>query len=369
MPLQNNTTYGTLCQAPKLEKLLRHLLDHTFKNEDASPPLCIWGSHGIGKTEIVQALAMQYDCPLIQIAPAQFEEMGDLIGMPRLVTNELAEVQTQLAPPNWIPQGEGPGILLIDDVNRADDRILRGIMQLLQSRRLISWQLPPHWQIVLTANPEGGNYSITPMDDAMLTRMLHATLVFDASAWAVWAQTAGIDERGIHFVLAYPELVNQKRTTPRTLVQCFRELEKVSDWQEQADLVQMLTAATLDREVSAAFISFLKTWQEPLLSAEHLLNAEQFDTVATQLRQLANEKVQRIDLLMLIFSRLAHLVHHSETTLSELQLHNLKAFLTLDFLPNDLQLGLAQDLSQSQRPEVVQLISQPEVARLLLSRM
>ena len=50
---------------------------------------------------------------------------------------------------------EGPGILLLDDINRADDRILRGCMQLLQNFELTSWKLPPKWQIVATANPEG----------------------------------------------------------------------------------------------------------------------------------------------------------------------------------------------------------------------
>ena len=70
--------------------------------------------------------------------------------------------------------------LTLDDINRADDRILRGCMQMLQNFELFSWHLPKRWQIVATANPEGGDYSVTPMDDAMLTRMLHTTLKFDS---------------------------------------------------------------------------------------------------------------------------------------------------------------------------------------------
>ena len=136
--------------------------------------------------------------------------MGDLNGLPVLTDDG----RTAFAPPAWVPAAVGPGILLIDDINRADDRILRGLMQLLSEFRLSSWALPSSWQIVATANPEGGEYSVTPMDDAIRSRMMHVTLAFDAAAWAAWAGRNGIDERGIDFVLAYPEIVSGRRTTP-----------------------------------------------------------------------------------------------------------------------------------------------------------
>ncbi len=77
-------------------------------------------------------------------------------------------------------------------------------------------KLPSKWQIVTTANPDNGDYSVTPMDDAMLARMLHITLNFDAKIWAEWAQATVINPRGIDFVLTYPEAVTGKRTTPRS---------------------------------------------------------------------------------------------------------------------------------------------------------
>lgn len=167
-------------------------------------PVCIWGRHGIGKTEIVETTTRERGAKLVTVAPAQFEEMGDLMGMPVVVDDGGA---TRMAPPEWVPREEGPGVLLLDDVNRADDRILRGLMQLLQNHELAGWKLPNGWQIVLTANPDGGDYSVTPMDDAMLTRMLHVTLRFDVKRWARWAEQTGVDPRGIAFVLTYPETV------------------------------------------------------------------------------------------------------------------------------------------------------------------
>ena len=52
------------------------------------------------------------------------------------------------------------------------------------------------------------------MDDTMLTRMMHLTLVFDPKSWTIWAEAAGIDHRGIDFVLTFPEVVTGIRTTP-----------------------------------------------------------------------------------------------------------------------------------------------------------
>ena len=46
---------------------------------------------------------------------------------------------------------------------------MQTVKQLLQNYELSSWKLPEKWQIIATANPEGADYSVTPMDDAMLT--------------------------------------------------------------------------------------------------------------------------------------------------------------------------------------------------------
>ena len=134
-------TYGTAAKASEIVLFLEHFIKINQKAEaegKRKTPFCIWGSHGIGKTELVEGFAESNGFQMAYVALAQFEEMGDLLGMPKIVENE-----THFAPPEWVPKQNGPGILLIDDVNRADDRILRGIMQLLQNYKLASWDLPP----------------------------------------------------------------------------------------------------------------------------------------------------------------------------------------------------------------------------------
>ena len=205
--IANLQTYGARLNSAQVEEALSHVFmsnnELTKKNPDKrGTPVCLWGTHGIGKTQMVKSFAEDHDWPFAYCAPAQFEEMGDLHGIPETwdptpeAPNSGDEV-TVYRPPEWVPQIEPDpgksGILLLDDFNRADIRILRGCMQLLQNFEMFSWALPPRWQIVCTANPEGGDYSVTPMDDAMLTRMLHMTMVFDAKSWARWAVNAGVD--------------------------------------------------------------------------------------------------------------------------------------------------------------------------------
>lgn len=374
MPETNQTyqyiTYGARVSAESVTALLEHALDSMAQSPERPTPVCIWGLHGIGKTELVRDLARARGCAYAYIAPAQFEEMGDLLGMPTISTDPALGEVTRFVAPEWVPRRQGPGILLLDDVNRADDRILRGIMQLFQNYELVSWTLPPQWLIVCTANPDGGDYSVTTLDEAMLTRMLHVTMEFDAQTWARWAERSEVDPRGINFVLAYPELVNRRRTTPRSLVQFFNSLRSLYPLHEHLGLVRLLGDAALDPETTQAFVSFVNLNLDRLPTPAEILGADDFDAMARRLDRLVHQgDTKRLDMLSVIVTRLSNhlLVRTAEPT--ETELANLQRFLLLDLLPNDLRLAMAQELTKSKRPALVKLYATPEIGQLLLRKM
>jgi hypothetical protein len=360
-------TYGAHANAETVATLIRHAFRvmESLPTGERPVPVCIWGLHGIGKTELVRGLAQELNAQLEYIAPAQFEEMGDLIGMPRI-----DDVVTRFAPPSWVPNQAGPGILLLDDVNRADDRILRGIMQLLQFYELVSWKLPEKWVIVLTANPDGGDYSVTPMDDALLNRMLHITMDFNAPVWAKWAEKAGVDERGINFVLTYPELVNGKRTTPRSLVQFFDQIRIFDDLNEALPLIKILGEACLDTETVQAFVSFIHLRLDRMPGPDQILDSPDFSQISGQLQRLINDgTVQRLDILSVTITRLNNFLLLHPEKLNELRLQNLTRFILLDFIPNDLRLSMAQELTATGHPGLMKLYAVPEIGQLLLKKM
>jgi MoxR-like ATPase len=313
---------------------------------------------------MVESFAKKNGFAFVYIAPAQFEEMGDLLGMPKIV-----DEKTVFAAPNWVPTSDEKGILLIDDVNRADDRILRGIMQLLQNYELVSWKLPEKWHIILTANPDGGDYSVTPMDDAMLTRMLHITMVFEVKNWVNWAKENGIHEDCINFVLTHPEVVTGERTTPRTLVQFFQNIQAIEDWDTNLGLIQMLGDATLDAQTVASFIAFVQNDRQLLLSAIEILDSEDFENeVENRLYDLVVGDSLRIDILATICTQLIQAVTNAHFQPTDLQLENLKLFIKLDFLPDDLRLTFAQDLVGSENKSLKAILMDAEIGQLVLSR-
>ena len=363
--------YGTRAKAGEVIAFVKHVLQANMRAEargQRKTPICIWGKHGIGKTEIVQALAEEEGYQFRYIAPAQFEEMGDLVGMP-----SIEEGRTVFRAPEWVPRQEGPGILLIDDVNRADDRILRGIMQLLQNFELVSWKLPHQWQIVLTANPDGGDYSVTPMDDAMVTRMMHITLEFDPREWAKWAEQNGVDSRGIDFVLTYPEVVTGLRTTPRTLVQFFETIAEIANLGANLGLVRTLADSCLDQNTAATFIAFVNQELRALLKPQDICNAGDFESeIGQPLRSTVMKKSLRVDILATICTRLVNYLTLAKRPLDKRQLQNVIDFIKLSYLPNDIRLTMVQDLADPAKPNsanLLPILEDPEVGKILLEGM
>jgi MoxR-like ATPase len=157
-------TYGSTLNASEITQFLEYALaqnDQLAERGERGTPICIWGTHGIGKTETIIDFAQRKGYATVYCAPAQFEEMGDLHGIPEVYdpnpeVPDSDDAYTVYRRPEWLRaaldsvDSNRPGLFILDDFNRADDRILQGCMQLLQLHKLFSWSLPPRWQIVLT---------------------------------------------------------------------------------------------------------------------------------------------------------------------------------------------------------------------------
>lgn len=370
----NLLEYGPYGNSKEIYDLLTHILDNNMQisNLDQKPtPVCIWGTHGLGKTDLVKEYAYKRNWKFRYIAPAQFEEMGDLHGMPYISESVDGKKQTLYSPPDWVPTEEGPGILLLDDMNRADDRILRGCMQLLQNYELASWKLPSKWQIVVTANPEGGDYSVTPMDDAMLTRMIHTTMKFNAKVWAEWASSAGVDSRGISFVLTYPELINTNRTTPRSITQFFNLIRNISDLKQNLELVYSLALSSIDEITANSFISFVNDDLSTLIDPSDILNAKEFNVIKKKIISLSKDDNgnKRLDRLSTICTRLYLYLIDKSYMPSENNAKNLVSFLLIDEIPNDLLMSLYMDISKNASQEIKSMLRDKTLAQFLINSM
>jgi intein/homing endonuclease len=316
---------------------------------------------------------------VFDVPVAQFEEMGDLHGMPSRhvklarkgngqpeetwVAEEVVQgwfkdgweimpsggVRTMYAPPDWVPREEGPSILLLDDWNRTSVRIIKGTMQLLQNYGMVSWKLPAGCNIVLTANPDEQDYLVTSIDSAILTRIRSVTLVHDVKEWAVWAEGAGLDYRGINFLLRYPEMmIGNERTNPRTLAQCFRDMKRIPDisHKDQARRFQVLAASLLDEQTVSTLITFLDREIELIIEPEQILAGRDWTGIEAHMKKLMGGREKRVDVLGVICDRLYAKVVQPDCKPDKESIKNFQKFLLIDDIPEDMRHNICMRLSR-----------------------
>jgi len=207
------------------------------------------------------------------------------------------------------------------------------------------------------------------MDDAMITRMLHVTMQFDVKSWAIWAEKEGIDPRGVEFVLTYPEVVTGNRTTPRTLVQFFEAIKQIPNLLNQLHLVKLLSDGCLDEETSVAFLNFVRMDLDKIIAPEEILGTGQFKIVSGRIKDLIGGKPKRLDILSVMMTRLTNYLLFSKEVITEKEFDNLRSFILLDLIPNDLRMSMAQDLVNSDKAHLKKLYAIPEIGKLILSKM
>ena len=71
--------FGKKGNSKEIKKILSHIFERNNILNDQNKrgtPVCIWGTHGLGKTHLVRDFALENKWKFSYIAPAQFEESG-----------------------------------------------------------------------------------------------------------------------------------------------------------------------------------------------------------------------------------------------------------------------------------------------------
>ena len=175
--------------------------------------------------------------------------------------------------PEWIADAKAGGILLLDDWNRADTRFIQAVMELIDRQSYISWTLPKDWHIILTANPDNGDYMVNSVDSAQKTRYVTANLKFDVDVWAQWAEGAGIDTRCINFLLLHPELVTQE-TNARSITTFFNAISSFDSFEDNLSMIQMIGEGSVGDAFASMFTTFINNKLDKLVTPKDLLTHE-----------------------------------------------------------------------------------------------
>lgn len=190
--------------------------------EKAGITLMIWGKHGLGKSAIVQQVAVENKMGIVNMRLSQMEA-SDIRGMP----DKDDEGRTVYRPPAELPRGDmtwdeaqslvqkekdpakqatlaeqvqsriESGILFLDESFRAQDDVQQAIFELVYDKKVGQYVLPPKWSIVCANNPLEGYHTNGFTDPAFLDRFCHITLSDGdqtAEAWVDYMVDAHEDD-------------------------------------------------------------------------------------------------------------------------------------------------------------------------------
>jgi len=313
----------------ELKGFIRHMVKNNqhIQSEGKVPvAINIEGDAGLGKTSAILQLGKELGMEVVKLNLSQIEELGDLVGFPVkefLVKNQegkqrwiteaqvpaamkagytVADKRMSHAAPEWI-QGKGEGgFLILDDYTRADHRFMQATMEILDRQEYVSWKLPKNWHVILTTNPDNGDYNVTSLDVAQKTRFISVEMKYDVNVWAKWAEKASIDGRCINFMLMHPELVTQ-RVNPRSITTFFNGISSIPKFEDELPLVQMIGEGSVGTDFSSMFTMFINNKLDKMISPEDLLTKDEAYVKGALLASVGEGDDFRADLSSVIATR------------------------------------------------------------------
>jgi len=356
----------------ELKEFLNHIITnnrHLQENGKGPVSVEVIGESGIGKTSSIVQLAEELDLNFVKLNLAQIEEIGDLVGFPirqfemsdgtdtmfvdeHLVEDKRSEGfkatgrnRMSYCPPEWIANKDNGGILLLDDWNRADSRFIQAVMELIDRQTYISWTLPKDWHIILTANPDNGDYLVNSIDNAQKTRFISVNLKFDMDCWAKWAENSQIDGRCINFMLMNPELIN-KEVNSRSAVMFFNSISSIKSFEDSLPLIQMIGEGSVGSEFSSMFTMFINNKLDKIISPENVMKQDEKYVLDTLKSIIGKGDKYRADIAATISTRLVNFLDRfaTDNKVEKTDIDRIKALVKSDIFTKDIVFNMVKGI-------------------------
>jgi hypothetical protein len=363
---------------------------HIQANGKVPVAVNIEGDAGLGKTSSVKQLAAELNMDIIRLNLAEFEELGDLVGFPvkefeisnaegkttwinehqidaamkkgyKVINKRMAH-----AAPEWIQgRGEG-GFLILDDYTRADHRFMQATMTLIDEQAYASWKLPKNWHILLTTNPDNGDYNVTSLDIAQKTRFISTEVKFDVNIWAKWAEKAGIDSRCINFLLMNPELVSQ-RINPRMITTFFNSISSIQDFAKNLPIIQMIGEGSVGNDFASMFTMFINNKLDKIIGPKDIFEKDEQYVLNTLKSSIGEGDDFRADLSSVVATRIVNysLTFAEKNTVSQPMIQRvIKLTTECDSFTDDLRYYVIKELINGNKVKFASLMMNANVVKM-----
>ena len=379
----------------ELKGFIRHMVNnnqHIQAQGKVPVAINIEGDAGLGKTSAIMQLGKELNMQVVKLNLSQLEELGDLVGFPvkefeiqnaEGKTTWINESQINAASakgykvigkrmshaaPEWI-QGKGEGgFLILDDYTRADHRFMQATMEILDRQEYVSWKLPKNWHVILTTNPDNGDYNVTSLDVAQKTRFISVELKYDSDVWAKWAENAGIDGRCINFMLMHPELVTQ-RVNPRSITTFFNAISSIDKFEDSLPLVQMIGEGSVGADFSSMFTMFINNKLDRIISPEDILTKDKDYVMGALTNAVGKDDDFRADISSVIATRLINysLVQAEKGSVPAGVIDRLAILTTeCDAFTNDLRYYMVKEIVNGNKVKFSKLMQNTNVVKMAI---
>ncbi len=162
----------------------------------------LWGTRGVGKSSIVRQVAAHFAVPLVDLRLTTIEPVdirGAIYADDRLA-------KTVWFPPEFLPSGAQPeGILFLDELTAADQRLQISAYSLILDRRVGNYALPAGWAVIAAGNASFHGALSHDMGTALADRMFHFNVQTAIDAFLAHAVTAGFAPEVMAYLKIRPD--------------------------------------------------------------------------------------------------------------------------------------------------------------------
>ena len=395
----------------EVKPIIKHIIDNNriLESKNIHPiSVELVGGAGIAKTALVEQIAEEYNANYVKLVLSQISEVGEISGYPirehyvckqdgdcKWITPELIDIysksgyeitdQTRMnySIPKWIQELDPtkPTIVNMDDAGRCSNYISQAVMEIIYKQEFISWKLPSNTTIILTNNPDDGEYNTSSYDEAFKSRLVSFNVKFDSSVWSEWADNQGLDPRAVNFMLLYSsELMNRKqgysKVNARNYTMFANIISGIDDWstlENQALILQIASGCFLDDSdiVGGLFTQFISNKLDKLIDPELLVTGS-FDRVKKiLLDQLYDEDIYRADIANVITTRFINFASNWIDQKKDIKviIDRIVDIIDCDkqLLSEDLLFSLIKTLNTNHMGKCSKLILNPKIANKLMS--
>ena len=228
---------------------------------DSRRPVFVWGPPGVGKSDVVEQIAVDRKIALLDFRMA-LRDPTDLKGfpMPDTKTKTMKFFRDDELPT------KGKGILFFDEMNSAAPATQAAAMQLTLTGRIGDYVLPEGWAIVAAGNRESDRSVVNRMPAALANRFVHLDFEVHLDDWCSWAIQNNIQTEIIAFLRFRANLLHafNPAENPRTFPtpRAWSFVNDIIKKDVPSDIQFDLFKGTVGDGAASEFVAFIKVMNE-----------------------------------------------------------------------------------------------------------